>query len=566
MLYLLKVSLFFTILLCLHVLTSPIEIVDTAVTLHRAHDVHEAVFGSRTVGQSQGELFHFHEQELPYSRVDTIVYDILFDQKISNNKITNSTIGGQHAFEYARLLCGKRLFEQQKDMVLPSLTFEWNRNRAQYKEGDLFSASLTLPHDRWKSTNGLEHLHPSDCTIHFPSSTRRSFGTLYNNEIDTINPFTVEFSQGCKRKKPGTLSVPRKGTRGPLSPRTRINAGLNVTHKEAVLALSPVKFSQLLSVYTQLVDYIVDETTLFENISAVNYKERGSSGRTLLTKDHTASDQTALLGAVEALRTKTLVKMGMHAGELYEIIIKPLATALGKQLPFVLFQLVKFPIAVLLRDVMTSGLKEPMTIPVLNQLDPSSMFGAGSEMSPADVTAAHGTARMSAGIADDIGLQVTDSVISSLTKALWHKMESRMSDIVAGQASRQVSRVLLVSLTHTLTQSISRGLIEIFSTSLTKYIARGVNKALIPTLTYSLAPTITHSLMHHPQIDFFCFFCEKEKIYCEYCRAGHEHAAKQDYYISYYMAYYTSYYADSYSSYLSDRETENYFATTGQMH
>ena len=335
-----------------------------------------------------------------------------------------------------------------------------------------------------------------------------------------------------------------------------------MSRRDKVLSLSQIKISKMLSVYASLVQKLARDTNIWTNIPRL--KRSGGKlygkGRKLLAEEESdiLSDETATLGAIEYLRAKTLSEMGMHAGELYEIIIKPIATAMGKQVPEILFALIKFPLSVLLRDITTSGLEGPVTTPVLNQLDPSSMFGAGNEETPTQSTAGHGTGRVSAGISDDISLEVTDNVLNSLTKALWHKFEITLPAKISGQASRQVSRSLLLVLTHTLTQSISRGLVEVLSTSLTKRLVRGLNSALIPTLTHTLVPTITHSLMHHPKTDYFCYFCDKEKVYCDYCIQGREHDFQQEYYIGYYSGYYSAYYTGSYSS-LGDIAADNQF-------
>ena len=174
-------------------------------------------------------------------------------------------------------------------------------------------------------------------------------------------------------------------------PDVKSNMTAEKKHKEAFMGLSPIKFMKLAHIYTQFVDVLLNDKTFVEliygkkqNASHENGLVNTTTGRRrkLLNEHNEANEQRALMRAVETLRMKTFLKLGLHAGELYEVILKPIATAMGKQLPEIIMELVKYPLTVLLRDLTTEGMKEPLTEPLLNQLDPRSLFGAGSEKTP----------------------------------------------------------------------------------------------------------------------------------------------------------------------------------------
>ena len=95
-----------------------------------------------------------------------------------------------------------------------------------------------------------------------------------------------------------------------------------------------------------------------------------------------------------------------------------------------------------------------MTEPLLNQLDPRSLFGAGSEKTPTASTGGHSAIKHAAGVADDVGLR-NDNVVKALSKAVWHRL--RCTDPKCHSlAMRQGLSVqgVISTVTYTLTHSI----------------------------------------------------------------------------------------------------------------
>ncbi len=594
--------------------SSKLKIVNTSVSKHRHYDVFESTYKNRP-------SFHFHRHELPSSRMDFYRYNVLFNKPMYLNLTIPLQSKDVEPFlqGIVRFRCGSKILESYLDRYDDINLVETGEDRTgtylkpifdQHSNGHMFSAILVMGKNRWKAIKGLQNVKPKDCTMKFLHKYERSndnYNTLTSIDGEEVMKDTIVFNKNHHKIEERHL-IPitiNSGVAGNDYNGTGSNSGNNNTnaknkpidyrlkytldkshfynpikigsgdkHKESAMSLSPVKFMKLMHIYTRFVDLLLNDTK-FVNI--VLGKQNSSNGvevtnmshdkrrRHLLNKDIESDEHQALMKAVGTLRMKTLLKLGLHAGELYEVIIKPIATALGKQLPELLFELVKFPLSVLLRDETTSGMKAPLTEPLLNQLDPRSLFGAGSGDAPTASTGAHHGERHAAGVADDVGLQVTDNVLNSLSKALWHRIELQLPHAIATQSARHVSQGVISTVTYTLTHSISRALIEILSTSLTKAIARNVNAALIPSLTYSLVPVITHSLMHSPRADYYCFYCVKANIYCKLCSDSHAYDYKQDYYISYYTGYYTQYYAHAYSTGLSDGAAEEYFSKTGQV-
>ena len=589
-------------------------IVNTSVSKHRHYDVYESTYKIRP-------SFHFHSHELPSSRIDFYRYNVLFNKPMYINLTIplHSKDVQPYLNGIVRLRCGGKIFNSyittSENENFDDMDEEiMNQNSHIYlkpifdqtADGHMFSTLLLMNRNRWNTIKGLEYLKPKDCTIHFLHKYERSIDnyhilTSIDGEEVTTEP--IIFNQNHHKIEENHLIINDNDNDNNTNTTDNNNTNKNhnrlkyivdkdhfynkkmITignssgdkHKDAVMRLSPIKFMKLMHIYTHFVDVLLNDTSYvrvaMDVMNDTDYSSNTTTTTTphrkrrrkLLSKDLNSDQHNALMKAVETLRMKTLLKLGLHAGELYEIVIKPIATALGKQLPEVLFELVKFPLTVLLRDLTTGGMKGALTEPVLNQLDPRSLFGAGSEETPTASTGGHKGEHHAAGLADDIGYQVTDTVINSLSKALWHRIEMQLPQAIAIQCARSVSQGVIMTVTYTLTHSISRALIEILSTTLTKAIARNVNSALIPSLTYSLVPVITHSLMHSPRADYYCFYCVESNIYCEYCRKSHAYDYKQDYYISYYTGYYTQYYSHAYSTGLSDGAAEEYFSKTGQQ-
>ena len=568
--WLLTIALLFARMIGVASAPNVLEVVNTSVSKHRHYDVFESTYKSRP-------MFHFRKHELPSSRIDYFRYNVFFNKPLYINATVplRSSAAQPYLDGLARLECGNTTFEsfslKSSNGNSPAARF-WPIFD-QTANGHMFTSILMMSRNLWQQSKRLQFVKPKDCVLHFLDRLERginNFNVLVSADGEPVKG-TVEFKQhphkiqenhcnGNDRLRQIKYTIDKSYFHSDVSS----NMTAERKHKEAFMGLSPIKFMKLAHIYTQFVDVLLNDTTFVELI--YGNRQNGSLNtttkrrRNLLNEHNEAGEQRALMRAVETLRMKTFLKLGLHAGELYEVILKPIATAMGKQLPEIIMELVKFPLTVLLRDLTTEGMKEPMTEPLLNQLDPRSLFGAGSESTPTASTGGHKAIKHAAGVADDVGLLVTDNVVKALSKAVWHRLELRMPKPIASQCARMVGQGVISTVTYTLTHSISRALVEILSKSLTKAIAKNVNSALIPSLTYSLVPVITHSLMHSPRADYYCYYCTQMNVYCELCRQQHAADYKQDYYISYYTGYYTEYYAHAYSSGLSDGSAEEYFS------
>jgi hypothetical protein len=65
-------------------------------------------------------------------------------------------------------------------------------------------------------------------------------------------------------------------------------------------------------------------------------------------------------------------------------------------------------------------------------------------------------------------------------------------------------------------------------------------------LTLALAEAITLSMTHQPRSDYYCHYCQLEKIYCQYCSAARRKQTEYGYYANYFAGYFGHYYAQQY--------------------
>merc|ERR1711865_500369 len=85
-----------------------------------------------------------------------------------------------------------------------------------------------------------------------------------------------------------------------------------------------------------------------------------------------------------------------------------------------------------------------------------------------------------------------------------------------------------------------------------KKLTRILGIMLSKAITHSVIGSLSHTMTHSPQADYYCYFCCKYKKYCQYC----EHAPQQLYYQMYYGGFYSSYYSDYYMKYYSQKYFE----------
>ena len=268
----------------------------------------------------------------------------------------------------------------------------------------------------------------------------------------------------------------------------------------------------------------------------------------------------SLLQVVHSIDMASQAGVGIRMQTIYENIVNPIVNAVAEQLPQILFLLIKFPLAIQMRDSLVQSLKSMMTNPTLGNLDPQAPpLDALLEESNAQATTNPGPADSPGeGIGNTLGMQIADSVTVELSDALWKNLKIKLEDSISNSVTRQTVRSLNHILTGALSHSISRMMMELVSKSLTRSIAKETNKILIPSLTQSISETVTHALTRNPKSDYYCHYCELHQLYCDLCRQETTDNYNLDWKIAYYSKYYGNYYSWYYSNTFVDAATDEY--------
>ena len=123
-------------------------------------------------------------------------------------------------------------------------------------------------------------------------------------------------------------------------------------------------------------------------------------------------------------------------------------------------------------------------------------------------------------------------------------------DVVQNSVLRNSMRWVLPTLTaSTSSKSIGATLGKTFRQTLEK-TNKKVAYFITKQLTLALGEAITLSLTHQPRSDYYCHYCDAEKIYCEYCKSARKSQTEYAYYANYFAGYFGDYYAKQYGGHI----------------
>merc|ERR1719460_1608424 len=162
-----------------------------------------------------------------------------------------------------------------------------------------------------------------------------------------------------------------------------------------------------------------------------------------------------------------------------------------------------------------------------NQFKPSKKF---KSKYPVPKDELHWSARpfeleMHAETAEAIVSLTADSLHRSLFATLRHSVNQ---SVVIG-----AGRALTQSLASTLTNTLTFSLAQMLSRTLPMGISKEAVAALIPAATETIVPGLAASLTHQPQSDYYCWYCDKHKVFCEACAAARERQHRRSYWATY---------------------------------
>eukprot|EP00743_Colponemidia_sp_Colp-15_P011279 GILK01012558.1.p1 GENE.GILK01012558.1~~GILK01012558.1.p1 ORF type:complete len:536 (+),score=75.25 GILK01012558.1:237-1610(+) len=168
------------------------------------------------------------------------------------------------------------------------------------------------------------------------------------------------------------------------------------------------------------------------------------------------------------------------------------------------------------------------------------------------------------GCTDLISGMLTHDLTTSLTVNLVPSLTETISDSVTESLAESMREYLTNTLTRILTSRLTKSLDESLSKSITKKVnvdtparlarklTHNLGHILTRSLTHSVVPALSHTLLHSPSQDYYCYYCYRYRIYCKLC----QYSPSQVYYAMYYSGYYSQYYANFYSDFFSRKMTE----------
>jgi hypothetical protein len=132
-------------------------------------------------------------------------------------------------------------------------------------------------------------------------------------------------------------------------------------------------------------------------------------------------------------------------------------------------------------------------------------------------------------------LVATESAVGACLGPLQHGLSATLADELFTRVNRTVNRVAARLLTEVLTITLTEGMVKIvvqlLSRTMVRIPAHEVTRAVSPVIVRSVAQSVSQSMNRSPAADYYCYYCEQKKVYCELCEK-HENRA-------YYGQYYT---------------------------
>eukprot|EP00499_Haloplacidia_sp_CaronLabIsolate_P009437 CAMPEP_0196770904 /NCGR_PEP_ID=MMETSP1104-20130614/1401_1 /TAXON_ID=33652 /ORGANISM="Cafeteria sp., Strain Caron Lab Isolate" /LENGTH=797 /DNA_ID=CAMNT_0042141019 /DNA_START=23 /DNA_END=2413 /DNA_ORIENTATION=- len=142
---------------------------------------------------------------------------------------------------------------------------------------------------------------------------------------------------------------------------------------------------------------------------------------------------------------------------------------------------------------------------------------------------------------------ITDSTVDQVASDVHNNLVENLKLNINATAVRATGRVLVQEISTRLITELTIVTSATISKLVTRIASKELTKALTPSITHAVTPAVAHALTRRPAVDYYCRFCAKQKLYCEYCHA----AAVEDYYLDYYADYYAEYYSRYYGYWYS---------------
>lgn len=141
-------------------------------------------------------------------------------------------------------------------------------------------------------------------------------------------------------------------------------------------------------------------------------------------------------------------------------------------------------------------------------------------------------------VPNQLSRALTPTATFKIVGALSQKINAELPDMLSGriepEATKQITETLTGVLTRKLAQNMARNYKHKMALPLLEMLVPEIllplGHILTKSLSVGLTPVILHVLDATPHMDYYCYFCRTQQIYCGYC----SYAPKQMYYASYY--------------------------------
>lgn len=164
---------------------------------------------------------------------------------------------------------------------------------------------------------------------------------------------------------------------------------------------------------------------------------------------------------------------------------------------------------------------------------------------------------MEGSLANEIPNQLSRAVIAPSTYLVVKDVSDKMNEEFPPLLSESIVGATTDPITSDVTALVTARVLTRVTRSNAFKIGKPLMEAMIPeillplghilskALSIGLTPVILHTLEATPHLDYYCWFCANNGVYCDYCT----YAPTQLYYANYYAGYYSTYYAPYYTRY-----------------
>jgi len=151
---------------------------------------------------------------------------------------------------------------------------------------------------------------------------------------------------------------------------------------------------------------------------------------------------------------------------------------------------------------------------------------------------------------------LTDSMYQSLKHSIGFSLTTNLQQALNQTVIWQAQSALSAPLTKALINSIGEAISKVEVLPMQENTIRALTHEITLALTPSVSFSVYRSLTRSPQDDYYCYYCNSEKKYCDYCKESLQRNKAADKYLNDVTNHYSSYYARYFSGISKDSMKE----------